>query len=60
MKASTNHKSRQYYKSAPCDCINYVFRRGQLVCKRCGKAMKNEKKPLTAKGARHKSGYYNR
>lgn len=41
-----------------CDCREYVFRNGQLVCKFCNKPMQSAKKPITAKGLRHKSGMY--
>jgi len=38
-----------------CECREYIFIKNQLVCKNCGRPMKSEKKPITTKGARHKS-----
>lgn len=43
-----------------CECREYIFIKDQLVCKNCGSPMKSEKKPITTKGARHKSGLFNK
>ena len=47
-------------KNFYCDCKEYIFKNDQLVCKRCSRPMKTEKKKITSKGARHQAGYYNK
>ena len=54
-RSPSNKKSRGF-----CECREYVFIRDQLVCKNCGSHMKSEKKPVTTKGARYKSGFFNK
>lgn len=49
----SNKKSKNF-----CDCAEFIFVKNQLVCKRCGRPMKSEKKPVTAKGARYKSNRF--
>ncbi|QUH22147.1 hypothetical protein [Alkaliphilus sp. B6464] len=45
-------------KILTCDCRDYIFRNGDLICKKCKKPMQSQKKPITSKGLRHKSGMY--
>lgn len=50
-----NTKKQRHSRPFPgdlCDCREFVFRNNQLVCKRCGKPMKSEKKPISNKGLR--------
>lgn len=59
MKHNKHHENNNN-RGYECDCRDYIFKNGELVCKKCGKPMKSEKKPMTTKGVKHKSGYYNK
>ena len=37
----------------PCECKDYEFRGNKLVCKRCGKEMKSQRKEYSNKARRH-------
>lgn len=43
-----------------CECREFEFRKNQLVCKNCGKPMKSEKKPISNKGMRFTSGFFDK